>query len=583
MAPPRSPNTLADNPTSRRARPGPRRWAALLAAAVTTAAASLLVLAPSAPAAGTAELVVNGGFEAGLSGWTCSGGTGRATTTPVHTGTGALQATPAGGDNARCSQTVAVQPDSDYTQSAWVQGAYIYLGASGTGTTDVSTWTSSATTWQKLTTTFHTGARTTSVTVYLNGWYGQPAYYADDISLVGPGGSTTIPGVPTGLTVAGTTARSASLSWTAVPGATSYDVFRADTKVATVAETSAELPGLTPQTSYIFSVAATNSAGSSARSAPVTATTAPDGPTGQDPTGLPKRVMTGYWHNFVNGSTNLRLRDVPTSYNLVAVAFAEADRSRWGAITFGVDPGLSTALGGYTNADLKADIVAMHARGQKVILSVGGELGAVWVGDNASADMFASTATALLREYGFDGVDIDLENGVSPTYMATALRAIRAQVGTSLIITMAPQTLDMQTTQTAYFQLALSIKDILTIVHMQYYNSGTMFGCDQKLYAQGGVDFLTAQACIQLQGGLRPDQVAFGVPATGRAAGSGYVSPGVVNNALDCLESGTGCGGYRPATTWRGVRGAMTWSVNWDATAGYALANTISAHLRTMP
>ncbi|MYS84006.1 hypothetical protein GTZ85_28200 [Streptomyces sp. SID5474] len=110
-----------------------------------------------------------------------------------------------------------------------------------------------------------------------------------------------------------------------------------------------------------------------------------------------------------------------------------------------------------------------------------------------------------------------------------------------------------------------------------------MFGCDRKLYAQGGVDFLTAQACIQLQGGLRPDQVALGVPATERAAGSGHVSPGVVNNALDCLAAGTNCGSYRPTTTWPGIRGAMTWSVNWDATAGYALADTIAAHLRTMP
>lgn len=62
--------------------------------------------------------------------------------------------------------------------------------------------------------------------------------------------------------------------------------------------------------------------------------------------------------------------------------------------------------------------------------------------------------------------------------MATALRAIRARIGASMIITMAPQTLDMRSTQAAYFQLALGIEDILTIVHMQYYDFGNMFGCD---------------------------------------------------------------------------------------------------------
>ena len=52
------------------------------------------------------------------------------------------------------------------------------------------------------------------------------------------------------------------------------------------------------------------------------------------------------------------------------------------------------------------------------------------------------------------------------------------------------------------------------------------------------MDFLTALACIQLEGGLDPSQVGLGVPASTRGAGSGYVSPTVVNNALDCLDQG---------------------------------------------
>jgi hypothetical protein len=36
---------------------------------------------------------------------------------------------------------------------------------------------------------FTTGAATTSVTVFVHGWYGQPTYYADDFSMPGPGGS----------------------------------------------------------------------------------------------------------------------------------------------------------------------------------------------------------------------------------------------------------------------------------------------------------------------------------------------------------------------------------------------------------
>jgi chitinase len=69
------------------------------------------------------------------------------------------------------------------------------------------------------------------------------------------------------------------------------------------------------------------------------------------------------------------------------------------------------------------------------------------------------------------------------------------------------------------------VRDILTTVHTQYYNSGTMLGCDGRVYAQGTVDFLTALACIQLQGGLRPDQVALGLPASSRTAAAGRWRP----------------------------------------------------------
>ena len=109
--------------------------------------------------------------------------------------------------------------------------------------------------------------------------------------------------------------------------------------------------------------------------------------------------------------------------------------------------------------------------------------------------------------------------------MTQALRSLSSKAGSELVITMAPQTIDMQSTSNEYFKTALNIKDILTVVNMQYYNSGSMLGCDGKVYSQGSVDFLTALACIQLEGGLAPSQVGLGVPASTSGAGSGYVSP----------------------------------------------------------
>ncbi|WP_258382655.1 chitinase [Streptomyces sp. NTH33] len=562
-------------------RPGRRRLR--LWSGAVTAALALSFAVTGQAAAADVNNAKNAGFESGLGNWTCSAGSGTTVSSPVHGGSAALKATPAGQDNARCAQTVAVRPNSTYTLSAWVQGGYTYLGATGTGTTDVSTWTPDSAGWKQLSTTLTTGSSTTSVTVYLHGWYGQAAYYADDVSVLGPDGggggdpAPTVPAAPGGLTVTGTTSSSVSLVWNTVSGATGYSVYRSGTKVTAVTGTSATVTGLAASTSYSFQVTATNAAGESARSATVTGTTTAGG--GSGGTGLPKHAVTGYWQNFDNGAAVQRISDVPSQYDIIAVSFADAT-STPGAVTFTLD---TAGLKGYTVDQFKADIRAKQAAGKKVIVSVGGEKGAVAVNDSASATNFADSVYSLMRTYGFDGVDIDLENGLNATYMTQALRSLSAKAGPSLIITMAPQTIDMQSTSAGYFRTALNVKDILTVVNTQYYNSGSMLGCDGKVYSQGSVDFLTALACIQLEGGLAPSQVGLGVPASPRGAGSGYVSPTVVNNALDCLTKLTNCGSFKPSKAYPDLRGAMTWSTNWDASAGNAWSNTVGPHVHALP
>ncbi|MER5551668.1 glycoside hydrolase family 18 protein [Streptomyces sp. NPDC002793] len=571
----------ADSSRHRRSRIRP-----LLGAAVAVVAAGALGVTGLVSTAQAADVNVarNAGFESGLADWTCSGGSGTTVSSPVHGGTSALKATPAGQDNARCTQTVAVKPGSTYALSSWVQGGYAYLGVSGTGTTDVSTWSPGSSGWTQLRTGFTTGPSTTSVTVYTHGWYGQAAYVADDIQVTGPdgGGGTdpepSVPGAPTGLAVGTTSASSITLNWNAVPGATGYTVHRNGVKATTSTGTSATVTGLAADTAYQFSVSATNAAGESARSATVSGRTAKA--TGPGPeTSVPEHAVTGYWQNFDNGATVQELSDVPAHYDIIAVSFADATATP-GAVTFNLD---SAGLDGYTVDRFKADIKAKRAAGKNVIISVGGEKGSVAVNSDASATAFADSVYALIQEYGFNGVDIDLENGLNSTYMTKALRSLSSKAGPGLVITMAPQTIDMQSTSGEYFKTALNIKDILTVVNMQYYNSGSMLGCDGKVYSQGSVDFLTALACIQLEGGLAPSQVGIGVPASTRGAGSGYVAPSVVNAALDCLTKGTGCGSFKPSRTYPDLRGAMTWSTNWDATAGNAWSNAVGPHVHGLP
>ncbi|WP_411108496.1 chitinase [Streptomyces sp. c-19] len=567
------------------------------------AAGGLAALTPAAQAADT-ELARNGGFEAGLEGWTCTAGSGAVVSSPVRSGTKALQATPAGSDNARCSQTVTVKPNSTYTLSGWVRGSYVYLGAAGTGTTDVSTWTGSAPDWQKLSTGFTTGASTTSVTIYTHGWYGTPAYQADDLSLYGPGGDPVqLPAAPTGLAAGSPTSTSVPLTWTAVPGATSYKVYKGGAAVGTVTGTSYTATGLAPATSHTFQISAVNGAGESPKSAAVTATTTSGG--GGNP-GLPAHALVGYLHaSFANGSGYTRMADVPDSWDVINLAFGEPTSVTSGDIRFSLCPA-TECPNVESVTDFKAAIKAKQAAGKKVLISIGGQNGQVQLSTTAARDTFVSSVSKIIDEYGLDGLDIDFEGHSlslqtgdtdfrSPTSpvivnLIQAVKTLKAKYGSGFVLTMAPETFFVQLGYQyygsgpwggqdpragAYLPVIHALRDDLTLLHVQDYNSGSIMGLDNQYHSMGGADFHIAMTDMLLTGfpvagntdrffpALRADQVAIGLPASTQA-GNGHTTPAEVNKALNCLTKKTDCGTYRTHGTWPALRGLMTWSINWD-------------------
>jgi hypothetical protein len=135
------------------------------------------VTATPTPSSG-GNLVTNAGFETGtLSNWTCTSDD-KVVSSPVHSGSYALQVTPTGSATGECDQTITVQANHTYTLSAYVNGSYAYIGVQN----GASNWTSSSS-YTQLSVSFTTGSSQTSATIYIHGWYAQGNVYADDFSL----------------------------------------------------------------------------------------------------------------------------------------------------------------------------------------------------------------------------------------------------------------------------------------------------------------------------------------------------------------------------------------------------------------
>ncbi|GAA3508765.1 chitinase [Streptosporangium album] len=588
-----------------------RKFAAVAVLAVSGA---MLVASP----AHAANIATNPGFESGLIGWTCSASSGAAAvSSPVHGGSKALQATPQGSDTARCQQTVSVKPSSSYSLSAWVRGGYVFLGALGTGTTDTSTWTSSPSAYSQLSTTFTTGASTTSVTVYVNGWYGQGAYQADDIVLDGEAGQgQQPPAAPTGLTST-STRTNAVLSWTASAGATGYNVYRNGAKVATATGTTyTETP---PQGTYTYQVSAVNAAGESARSNQVSVVIGNDTP--PPPGDLPKRVLVGYLHaSFANGSGYIRMADVPDEWNVINLAFGEPTSVTSGDIRFRRCP-VAECPNVESETDFVAGIRAKQALGKKVLISIGGQNGQVQLTTTAARDTFVQSVSAIIDRYGLDGLDIDFEghslylnpgdtNLAAPTTpvivnLISALKTLKARYGAKFVLTMAPETFFVQlgyqfygpgpngsADQRAgsYLPVIHAMRGDLTLLHVQDYNSGPITGLDNQYHTMGTHDFHVAMTDMLLAGfpiagnpnnvfpALRPEQVAIGLPAAAYA-GNGFTTVAEVQKAFDCLAKGTNCGPYRPRGVYPNLRGLMTWSINWDRYNSFEFSRGHRAYL----
>jgi chitinase len=144
----------------------------------------------------------------------------------------------------------------------------------------------------------------------------------------------------------------------------------------------------------------------------------------------------------------------------------------------------------------------------------------------------------------------------------------------------------------SYLAIAHSIRDILTFIDVQSYNTPPLQGLDGEIYQPGTVDYHVAMTELMLQGfpvGGDSNHFFPPVPANKVAVGflTGDTTPAIVNQAMDYLITGKPPAGTKYKLRQPGgypeMIGAMFWTIDADRRGNYNYSNTVGPRLHSYP
>ncbi len=304
---------------------------------------------------------------------------------------------------------------------------------------------------------------------------------------------------------------------------------------------------------------------------------------GQDLVNPSGNIFEGYWHNWCDTgpfgyqqgtAPCFPLKDINDQYNVIMVSFMKAypkdANDKHPIPTFKLD----TATG-MSEEEFKQQIAELNKQGKSVLISLGGADAHIELVKGQEYDL-AAEIIRLVDTYGFDGLDIDLEqaaiSAADNVYVITeALKSVKDHYketkNQNFIIAAAPEFPYLRGGATGVYGKYLSaLEGYYDWISPQFYNQGGdgISDLETGQWIPQNNDALKekfiysiSKAIITGEQGYYPianDKLVFGIPANRDAAATGFVDePQKLINAFDRLQDeGTP------------LRGVMTWSINWD-------------------